>query len=523
MPFAVFRRHQRKLLAILAILAMIAFTLDFALYRGRFGTAAADTVVAELKSGPVRRSDLARLDAQRRRANYFLARISGLPENMFGEFRPFGGTSTRDLVDALILERKADELGLPATAELANRWLRQITNDQLRAEQFEQIRSRDFPDITGEQLLEDIANQLRILQVRNLAGPPTITPLDVFEAYRDQYERVEAQAVAFDVAGFVAKVREPSDEEVRAYYEKYKDILPDRERDTPGFKIPRRVKVEYVQIDASDLARNFRAQLTEKELRDYYNAHKDRFPTVPPELPVNLFAGDKEAKLTPRLKDPFPEVRPQVETALADEKAREVVEEKLGQVREEAMDPFADRYAQAVEENQEAKAQGRSPQKLPTPGDLVKKAAAKAGVTYEATPLLTRDEAEHYGTISQATVGATQLRGETRKFADVFFDTRTPLYDPIELRDDRGRHYLAWKIEDAPPRVPPLDEIRAQVIAAWKMEQARPLARKAAEDLAEQARQANGDLAKVAGSRPVLTIGPLTKLQPSPIPGQFHF
>ena len=35
MPFAVFRRYQKKMLAFLAVFAMVAFTLDFSLFRGR--------------------------------------------------------------------------------------------------------------------------------------------------------------------------------------------------------------------------------------------------------------------------------------------------------------------------------------------------------------------------------------------------------------------------------------------------------------------------------------------------------
>ncbi len=41
-------------------------------------------------------------------------------------------------------------------------------------------------------------------------------------------------------------------------------------------------------------------------------------------------------------------------------------------------------------------------------------------------------------------------------------------------------------MKDVSPRVPSLDEVRPQVVLAWKMEKARPLAHKAAEAVAEQ-------------------------------------
>ncbi len=40
---------------------------------------------------------------------------------------PFGGYSTRELVDALLLKREADRLGIPDTPEFAQSWLKQMT------------------------------------------------------------------------------------------------------------------------------------------------------------------------------------------------------------------------------------------------------------------------------------------------------------------------------------------------------------------------------------------------------------
>ena len=86
MPFAVFRRHQRKMLAILAILAMIAFTRNF--QGGVSG--GADPVVVELYGRSVRRSEIDRMKFERGRANQFLDQLFG-----GGGFQFFGDLSTR--------------------------------------------------------------------------------------------------------------------------------------------------------------------------------------------------------------------------------------------------------------------------------------------------------------------------------------------------------------------------------------------------------------------------------------------
>ncbi len=121
---------------------------------------------------------------------------------------------------------------------------------------------------------------------------------------------------------------------------------------------------------------------------------------------------------------------------------------------------------------------------MPAPIDL-KELAQREGLSYEVTPLLSREQAEQFGQISGAEVGMARLSGG-RKFADEFFDPKKALYEPEELTDLLGTRFLARKIKDVPPHVPSLDEVRSEVSLAWKMAKARPLAEKAAQELAEQ-------------------------------------
>jgi hypothetical protein len=56
--------------------------------------------------------------------------------------------------------------------------------------------------------------------------------------------------------------------------------------------------------------------------------------------------------------------------------------------------------------------------------------------------------------------------------------------------------YAYWKIADNRPSVPELKTVRQAVVDAWKLEQARPLAAKRAEQLADLARKANAPMAE---------------------------
>ena len=336
-------------------------------------------------------------------------------------------------------------------------------------------------EVSEDHLLADIANQVRLGKFRMLLGEPVVTPYDVFRSYRDQNERIGAKIVEMPVDAFLSKVSEPSATEVQALFDKYKDVLPDPARETPGFKIPRRIQIEILSLDGEALARGLRDKVTEADLRSYYENHKSEFE-VPLELPVDLFADQPE--LTPPIIQAFSEVRGILAPRLAEEKAQAEIVDKFTQVKEAEMIPFADKYLAALDDQEEAKKQGGSSNGvLPTPQDL-KPVADREGFHYEKTALISQQDAERLGQISTAEVGLTPLSGG-RKFVDEMFDPKTGLFEPVELTDVLGTRFLVRKIKDEPPHVPTLDQVRSDVIVAWKMAQARPSAEKAARELAK--------------------------------------
>ena len=524
MPFAVFRRHQRKLLAVFAILAMVAFVLDPSLFRfwNASGSASADPVVVSLYGKKYRRSDLNDMTLQRSSANRFMFELFALIQPQSRQMPPqqfFGDVSMRSIVDAIILEHEADRLRMPKDKEVAKEWLRGRLGlgNLMNAELFELALSRlnnQSNRISGDAILLDLAGQIRIANARELLGAPVVTPLSVFETYREVNEKVSARAVAFPVEEFVAKVKEPSLSELQPFYDRYKDVLPDPDRETPGFKVPRKIRVEVLSIDGAELARRVKAKLTESDLHTYYENHRAEY-AVRSDFPEDIFANDPKGKYNPLppLYQPFDKVKESVAIALADERSKAEITERFAKLNDEVLSPFADAYLEALDEINEEKKEGKTPTvQLPKPTDL-KEVASKAGLDYDKSPLLSREEAEHYGRVSEAEVGTTPFSGG-KKFAAEFFEPKSPLFLPMELTDTQNRHYLVRKVEDLEPRVPALDEIKDQVVHAWKLEQARPLAKKAAEALADQVKKEGGKFkADVVDGHPVVTTDPASRSQ----------
>jgi peptidyl-prolyl cis-trans isomerase D len=481
MPFEVFRRHQRKLLAIFAILAMFGFVVSDSLPRLlSSNTSSKDQRVVQLYGRWLYQSDINDMAMERSVANQFVGRL--MP--YFGD-KPFGDHKTRDMVDAFILRHEADGLGLPSGPDVGREFLKQVTSGRMNGDLFDVLMADYNNRVSGDQVLSAIADQVRMRKVMALLGGGMVTPYDIFRAYRDQSEKVSAKLVEVPVSKFLPKVAEASTQELQDYYDQYKDVLPDPSRPTPGFKVPRQVQLEVLSIDGNALVRSYKDRVTESELRTAYENRKSEFPVLrdPGDLPDDLFAGHPE--LTPPPIRPFEEVRSTLAAALAEDKAQAEVVERFEKVKKEVLDPFFDQYQDAMDNQEEARKQGSAVPPLPSPPDL-KEVAPRERLNYELTPMLSREDAEQqYGQTRDVRVGLNRSVGG-RTFVDEFFDPKTSLYESVELIDQVGTRYLVRKIKDVPPRVPPLEEVRSLVSLAWKTEKARPLAEKAAEQVAEQ-------------------------------------
>ena len=211
MPFAVFRRNQRKLLAIFTILAMFGFVVADSLPRLLNGgpSGANNPFIVELYGRSLYASDLFGMKEERGNANQFMSELTtvliGSPSPFF-----FGELNTKSLIDAMVLEHKADELGMPGGPDVGRDWLKLVAKADMTPQLFELILGRMNQRVSGEELLTQIGNQVRLLNVRRLFGDPMVTPLDVFETYRDQNERVSVKAIAFRVDDYVKNVAEPT-------------------------------------------------------------------------------------------------------------------------------------------------------------------------------------------------------------------------------------------------------------------------------------------------------------------------
>lgn len=570
MPFEVFRRYQKKILAFLAISAMILFTVDLSLVNlFKFqGGAGKDEVITNLYNQPIRASTLQPMLEQRSTANIFMTQLMArfAPFAMTDRF--FGGLTTRELMDGLILQQEADKLGLPKPSSImARKWLDQVTDGRMDAKIFEEIRARMPRGLSGEQLLTDLASQIRLQRVRLLGINAELTPLDLFQKYREQAERVSVNAIVVPVSKFLktdsgnagSKVvssiaqadAKPTATEIQSFYEKYRGQLADPLNGKPGFRVPRRIRVSVLTADRAAITEQIEKSIADNapELIKAYEERRKEFVAFPPaELPVDVFADDPQAELTPR---PLEEIKTLLKGDLARAKANEEVENKFLAIKEGVMDPFSDAYGEALIRYEEAnQIDAEKANTMPAPpidelksfgledelnklsqtfgvaekslpiihwlSFLLEKAAEKQGVKYEQSGLLPGDKPEAFGPVGTALIGQAQAAG-SKTFTDQFFDPRSPLFEPIELSDAASRGFLAWKVEDIASYIPTLKDVEPQVIFAIRTEKAREQAKQEAEKLQKLALADGGDLKKLPGNETMITTIPIAKMTPDPL------
>jgi hypothetical protein len=187
----------------------------------------------------------------------------------------FGGGLTVDgLLEFMIWQKMADRLGIQFTPEDIKREITRETNGLLTAEQSTLIQQRilNLDRYTSQQLLPALGEEFRVRLARaTLSGfdstgfirpPAPITPYELWDYYLKNRTEATVELLPVPVSHFTSHVTEkPSEEALRELYDKYRDVEYTPEKDTPGFTLPRRVRVEWVEASPDSkyyrtLARN---------------------------------------------------------------------------------------------------------------------------------------------------------------------------------------------------------------------------------------------------------------------------
>ena len=458
----------------------------------------------------------------------------------------------------------------------------------------------------------------------------TLTPEQQWAEWRKVHDFLTVEAASIDTNSKLGEVSEPTDEQIDEYFQQYRDREPVPDvvlatalpSPTPGFAIPRRVQLHYVRADYDAVLQRVAAEITDEQVKEYYETYKDALfsagdasvseaPTTspdasdpaasdPPALDTNVAPGSADAgedtpatssgsddessdidqpeESSPENGDdeagepaandqtsamppgPFRLARYQAEPP-AETAADEPV--LFGGDAAQASDASSDSVATERAGPADANSSTESPnQYLPLEevSDQIRRqlAQGQVAVTIERQLSAVRSKLNEIRTKYVLEAGDLEADGkepppppttltdltEIARANDLIYERLkevslfelaeteigtafvpaevnrnggpkrvyqlafddTELFLPYHARQIDGNQYVVLKTSDEPRRTPELAEIRDEVVASWKRREAADLALKAAEELAKQAEQAGTPLKEFFQSKPEFEV-----------------
>lgn len=154
--------------------------------------------------------------------------------------------------------RKADKLGVTIRAADTPAFVKQDFNGLVTPEVWSKV-EKSFAGkqgFTRDKLESALADEFRVRAATNIVlGKANLAfaPYETYQFYKEQCEAATYTVMAIPAENFLGKVAAaPTDAELRDLFDKYKSAEPDPVRETPGFREPRKLKVQWMEVQGNE-------------------------------------------------------------------------------------------------------------------------------------------------------------------------------------------------------------------------------------------------------------------------------
>ena len=512
-PFKFFRKHQTELLVVIGLLTMVAFIILPSVLQqleviGRARTTS--NVVETKKYGALSTYDVQRLKERQRVLMSFFNRLAQAYQLKLNEMyqtrdqdkmtelyktymnsmkvqqllAQVGDSSDQTVVLMWLLENKAREMGISINDSYISAFISEnteglddkVVNQLVCGDETQQNNSAEdalFNALNGYLLREKLVEVLGASWNASTTG-------ERLDSFCRMNQRANVELFPVKVEEFVGKVSDPSDAEVNAFFEEYKDKDAVISSSEPGLRQPQKIALEYCFgsfakfMDAS--------AISDADVEKNYNENKENYVIEKKdekkenklgEMP-NIGLTDPNAKQYRPLDDTLKE---EIRQSLARVAAMEKLRNAIG-VIQKAMNEYSsakDLYEMKAEKDKNAV----QPEKL----DLAS-LAKENNLDFASTGLMT------FQSFSDTPLAQLRLEdvAATVDAGSEFFG-KTPLLQSKVFSNPDGELFVMWKSEDVAEHTPSLEEdgIRQQAIDQIKYREARKLAEVEAKKLADKA------------------------------------
>ncbi len=211
----------------------------------------------------------------------------------------FAATYIPQLVDQAIAERavayEAEQLGFRISDRDLARTLRSFPFATLPPDQYQQYVEQQF-GTTVPAFEENVRYKSYEDELQNIVAEGIIvTPAQAQAEYRQRYEKIKVDYIGFSPSKIAADTK-ATPEELAAYFAKNKGF----------YKVPETRNVQLIVADQAKVGDTI--QITDAQVQDYYNAHKDEYRT-----PERVHVRHILLKTQDKPKDEIPKIQAQAE------------------------------------------------------------------------------------------------------------------------------------------------------------------------------------------------------------------
>lgn len=152
--------------------------------------------------------------------------------------------SSQEMVARWLILQFAKEQGLGADDEAATQYLQTLVGGSLAPQDWQNcyaaggLNDRLLLDLLKEQIAYERA-------VARYANPGSLAAsVDLAGAFEATNRSMKASVVAFNAADYVGEIADPSEEELKKFYDQYRNVLATSYSATPGFTQPTKIALK---------------------------------------------------------------------------------------------------------------------------------------------------------------------------------------------------------------------------------------------------------------------------------------
>lgn len=292
--FSIFRKNQRVWMAILVFVAVVSFVIipSTGTLLENYGNPDGQQTLVSWKGTRLTGEQLAKQTAIQAQSYAVFSRLAnevvaagGSPKVPGYAPGPQGGigleppTGRAGLVQLKTLAEAARENGVVVNDETIDLFIRNFTDGKISAKKFEEI----VQEVAGKQLSkfdmytylkDEISKQLLVqmgISGITSSSQPLIAPSKNWLNFQKLQQRAKVEIYPIFVDQFVEKVTaKPSEAELKALYEKAKDLYSIPSQPEPGFRRRYKADFEYLFADFNALIKEEQDKITPEQLEAEY-------------------------------------------------------------------------------------------------------------------------------------------------------------------------------------------------------------------------------------------------------------